>query len=195
MQVVCGIPVLLRTKGNGFRMLIIRKASENINLNRIVILLLFLFIILFNPHPLLLRERKGGRETSSWEKPPLVVSCTWLDQELNPQPFGYGTMPPSTEPHRPGRNCHFELKLSVWLSVTPYNHPVIFIITKALEGWHWSCSSPSTCADVVSGLQAGASTPPEHRAGRAPSAFLVVCTCACKCPISRGVPGKGHVLL
>lgn len=41
----------------------------------------------------------------------------------------------------------------------------------------------------------GARMMPENRGGRTQTPFLVVCTCACKRPITRGVLDKGHVLL
>lgn len=69
--------------------------------------------------------------------------------------------------------------------MTPHNHPVIFIVTKALEGWCLKLLFHQACVEIWSlASRHAACMISESRGGRAPSPFFMVCACACKCPIT-----------
>ena len=112
------------------------------------------FIILFYPHQRIFLERKEGRETLMQERsiywwfPIRTWTRGWThnpgvypDQELNSQPFGYGTTLQPTEPNQPGSfiiltvniyNCNplgvdFCIKCEVGDKIIffPYGYPAV----------------------------------------------------------------------
>lgn len=78
--------------------------------------------------------------------------------------------------------------------MTSHNHPVNFIIAKALRLALKLLSHLAGVQTWPLAARLGAQVRAESRGERAPPPFFVVCTCACNSPITSGVPDKGYVL-